>query len=84
MTDPHSGPDSGGSLPDQRRPTPAEAAPGQVSRGSFGAHGSGDTSGFGGLVRRPWAPAPAERPYGEGFDEVADALSRRTRPSTTR
>ena len=69
-----SGPDSGGSLPDQRRPTPGEAAPGLVRRGSFGAHGSGDTSGFGGLVRRPWAPAPAERPYGEGFDEVADAL----------
>ena len=74
MTDPGSGPDSGGSLPDQRRPTPGESAPGLVGRGSFGAHGSGDTSGFGGLVRRPWAPTPAERPYGEGFDEVADAL----------
>jgi NADH-quinone oxidoreductase subunit C len=74
VTDPNSGPDSGGSLPDQRRPTPPEAAPGTVGRGSFGAHGSGDTSGFGGLVRRPWAPAPAERPYGEGLDEVADAL----------
>jgi NADH-quinone oxidoreductase subunit C len=74
MTQPGSGPDSSGSLPDQRRPTPGEAAPGLVQRGSFGAQGSGDTSGFGGLVRRPWTPAPAERPYGEGFDEVADAL----------
>jgi NADH-quinone oxidoreductase subunit C len=74
MTEPGSGPDSSGSLPDQRRPTPGEAAPGLVQRGSFGAQDSGDTSGFGGLVRRPWAPAPAERPYGEGFDEVADAL----------
>ncbi len=74
MTEPGSGPDSGGSLPDQRRPAPAEAAPGVVRRGSFGAHGSGDTSGFSGLVRRPWAPAPAERPYGEGLDETADAL----------
>ena len=46
-----------------------------VERGSFGVHGSGDTSGCGGLVRRPWAAPPAERPYGEGFDEVADALS---------
>ena len=74
MTEPHSGPDSGGSLPDQRRPTPGESAPGIVRRGSFGAHGSGDTSGFSGLVRRPWAPIPAERPYGEGFDEIVDAL----------
>ncbi len=74
MTDPNSGPDSAGSLPDQRRPAPGEAAPGVVERGSFGAHGSGDTSGFGGLVRRQWAAPPAERPYGAPFDEVADAL----------
>ena len=74
MTEPNSGPDSAGSLPDQRHPAPAEAAPGVVERGSFGAHGPGDTSGFGGLVRRPWAAPPAERPYGEPFDDVADAL----------
>ena len=75
MTEPKSGPDSGGSLPDQRRPAPAESAPGVVQRGSFGVHGPGDTSGFSGLVRRPWAPVPAERPYGEWFDEVADSLA---------
>jgi NADH-quinone oxidoreductase subunit C len=74
MTDPNSGPDSGGSLPDQRRPAPAEAAPGVIRRGSFGAHGSGDTSGFGGLVRRPWAAPQAERPYGGYYDELTDAL----------
>src|SRR5688500_6123752 len=74
MTDPNSGPDSGGSVPDQRRPTPVEAAPGVVRRGSFGAHGSGDTSGFGGLVRRPWAAPQAERPYGGYYDELTDAL----------
>ena len=74
MTEPNSGPDSGGSLPDQRRPAPGEAAPGLVRRGSFGVHGPGDTSGFGGLVRRPWSPLPAERPYGDYFDDVADAL----------
>jgi len=45
-----------------------------VQRGAFGVHGSGDTSGFGGLVRRPWTAPAAERPYGEWFDEVADAL----------
>jgi NADH-quinone oxidoreductase subunit C len=44
------------------------------SRGMFGIHGSGDTSGFGGLVRRRAAPAGAERPYGGYFDEVYDAL----------
>jgi NADH-quinone oxidoreductase subunit C len=75
VTDPGSGPDSGGSLPDQRRPSPAEAGPGVIRHGSFGARGSGDTSGFGGLIRRPWAAPPAERPYGEGLDEVADALA---------
>ena len=60
----------------QRRPTPGERrSAGPWSRhGMFGVHGSGDTSGFGGLVRRPWTPAPAERPYGGYFDEVADAL----------
>jgi NADH-quinone oxidoreductase subunit C len=74
MTEPNSGPDSTGALPDQRRPVPSEAAPGIVRKGAFGAHGSGDTSGFGGLVRRPYEPVPAERPYGEPFDEVADAI----------
>jgi NADH-quinone oxidoreductase subunit C len=47
----------------------------QVKRtGMFGARGSGDTSGYGGLqVRRP-PPLPTPRPYGSYFDEVADAL----------
>jgi NADH-quinone oxidoreductase subunit C len=47
----------------------------QVKRtGMFGASGSGDTSGYGGLkVRRP-LPLPAQRPYGSYFDAVADAL----------
>jgi len=73
-TDPDSGPHSGGSLPDQRRPAPTEAGPGTVERGSFGAHGPGDTSGFGGLVRRPYVAPEAERPYGAPFDEISDAL----------
>src|SRR6266516_6856003 len=63
------------SLPEQRLPTPAEAGPGKVTRGAFGVDGSGDTSGFGGLVRRPWTPPAAERPYGDWFDDVADALA---------
>jgi NADH-quinone oxidoreductase subunit C len=63
------------SLPEQRLPAPAEAGPGEVQRGAFGVHGPGDTSGFGGLVRRPWAAPVAERPYGGWFDDVADALT---------
>jgi NADH-quinone oxidoreductase subunit C len=62
------------SLPEQRLPAPTEAGPGAVRRGAFGVHGSGDTSGFGGLVRRPWTAPAARRPYGEWFDEVADQL----------
>jgi len=55
--------------------TPAQA---QEQRGMFGASGSGDTSGFGGLVRV--APGSAvtshssERPYGGYFDDLMDAI----------
>ena len=51
------------------------AGPGPRPRtGMFGVRGSGDTSGFGGLRLPGYAPAPAERPYGGWFDEVADEL----------
>ncbi len=40
----------------------------------FGVAGSGDTSGFGGLVREPWMPPAADRPYGSYFDELVDNL----------
>lgn len=43
--------------------------------GMFAAHGSGDTSGFGGLITAPHIPQPSPRPYGGYFDEVADALA---------
>jgi NADH-quinone oxidoreductase subunit C len=59
---------------DQLQPRPDEAAPGVVEHGMFGVTGSGDTSGFGGLVRRRPAAPSAQRPYGGYFDEVADAL----------
>ena len=42
----------------------------------FGAKGSGDTSGYGGLVRTVVTPGSSERPYGSYFDEVADDLER--------
>lgn len=48
-----------------------------VRRGMFGAKGSGDTSGYGGLVEPIVYPGVAERPYGGWFDEVADALEAR-------
>lgn len=44
-------------------------------RGLFGASGSGDTSGYGGLVRSITLPGSSERPYGGYFDEIADELA---------
>jgi NADH-quinone oxidoreductase subunit C len=45
-----------------------------VQHGMFGVRGSGDTSGYGGLVRPIAMPGGTARPYGGWFDEVADAL----------
>lgn len=45
-------------------------------RGMFGAKGTGDTSGYGRLVRRESARTSSPRPYGGYFDEVADELGR--------
>ncbi len=58
-----------------------------VRRGMFGVSGSGDTSGYGGLVSPVLLPAPSQRPYGPStgsgetgwYDEVADALEERLR-----
>jgi NADH-quinone oxidoreductase subunit C len=61
---------------DQSVPQPLPAHP--ANRGAFGAHGSGDTSGFGGLVRRVANPANllagTPRPFGSYFDGVVDTL----------
>lgn len=45
-----------------------------VRRGAFGVSGSGDTSGFGGLVSPIVMPGASIRPYGGWFDEVADEI----------
>ena len=45
-----------------------------VRRGMFGTTGTGDTSGYGGLVAPVVLPGAAQRPYGGWYDEVADAL----------
>jgi NADH-quinone oxidoreductase subunit C len=47
-----------------------------VRRGMFGVEDSGDTSGYGGLRRVVALPGSTGRPYGDGFDETADALER--------
>ncbi|TQK31241.1 NADH-quinone oxidoreductase subunit C [Arthrobacter sp. SLBN-53] len=43
-------------------------------RGMFGVSGTGDTSGYGRLVREVALPGSSPRPYGDYFDEVVDAL----------
>lgn len=43
-------------------------------RGMFGSIGTGDTSGYGRLVRPIPLPDTAEPPYGSWFDEVIDHL----------
>jgi NADH-quinone oxidoreductase subunit C len=54
---------------------PAELPPASpAGKGMFGIHGTGDTSGFGGLVRRRSTGADSPRPYGGYFDDVYDAL----------
>lgn len=46
-----------------------------VRRGMFGARGTGDTSGYGRLVREVAFPDRSPRPYGGYFDEVVDNLA---------
>ncbi|WP_018686380.1 NADH-quinone oxidoreductase subunit C [Actinokineospora enzanensis] len=59
-----------------RTPVPVEPVQaGRTRKGMFNVAGTGDTSGFGGLVLPGYSPAPAERPYGGWFDEFADDLN---------
>lgn len=58
----------------------AEVPPGpdeviRVRRGMFGVTGSGDTSGYGRLVRDVALPGGSPRPWGGYFDDVVDALA---------
>ena len=46
-----------------------------VRHGMFGASGSGDTSGYGRLVRTVALPGGSPRPYGGYFDAVVDRLA---------
>ncbi len=47
----------------------------EVREGAFGVHGTGDTSGFGGLQRAVTLPPAALPPFGGWYDEVAEAIS---------
>jgi NADH-quinone oxidoreductase subunit C len=46
-----------------------------VQHGMFGVQGTGDTSGYGRLVRPVAMPGGTARPYGGWFDEVVDDLA---------
>jgi NADH-quinone oxidoreductase subunit C len=81
MTTPAPSENPGGGVPMAAPPVgatsgaPAEHPPAtRAGRGMFGNQGSGDTSGFGGLVRQRVAVVDSPRPYGGWFDEVRDAL----------
>jgi NADH-quinone oxidoreductase subunit C len=70
---------STGGVPVNAEPVGADIdAPAQVPpnprKGMFGITGSGDVSGFGGLVRRTPDVVSSPKPYGGYFDEVTDAL----------
>ncbi|MEO5654218.1 MAG: NADH-quinone oxidoreductase subunit C [Marmoricola sp.] len=53
----------------------------QIGRreGMFGVHGTGDTSGYGGLTRPVEMPDASAPPFGGWMDDVALALSEATR-----
>ncbi len=46
-----------------------------VRRGMFGVRGSGDTSGYGRLIRQVTLDEGSPRPYGGYFDELVDRLA---------
>ncbi len=51
-----------------------------VRTGMFGVSGSGDTSGYGGLVRPVAIPGATQRPFGGWFDALADHLGQALEP----
>ncbi|MCM6775331.1 NADH-quinone oxidoreductase subunit C [Nocardia sp. CDC159] len=62
----------------QRAEQDQRAQPGDevigVRHGMFGVSGTGDTSGYGGLVRTVSLPGSTPPPYGGYFDELVDRL----------
>ncbi|AFR47000.1 MULTISPECIES: NADH-quinone oxidoreductase subunit C [Gordonia] len=60
--------------PENPAPPPPDSEQIGVRHGLFGPPGTGDTSGYGGLVRPVTLPPSSSRPYGGYFDEIADRL----------
>ncbi|BCI52330.1 NADH-quinone oxidoreductase subunit C [Mycolicibacterium litorale] len=61
--------------PDPTRTGPSDHEIIGVRRGMFGVRDSGDTSGYGRLIRPVALPGGSPRPYGGYFDAVVDALT---------
>ncbi|MFS0901073.1 NADH-quinone oxidoreductase subunit C [Mycolicibacterium litorale] len=61
--------------PDPTRTGPSDPEIIGVRRGMFGVRDSGDTSGYGRLIRPVALPGGSPRPYGGYFDAVVDALT---------
>ena len=74
MSDEHAPeqPNGDARLPEKRETAPPEVV--AVRRGSFGTQGSGDTSGYGRLVRTVAMPGGTAPPYGGWFDDMAGRL----------
>jgi len=73
-----SGPDAPKALIDPRAQTASSVSPGATAPSAthdmFGATFGGDTSGYGGLVRRIPVAASSPQPWGGWFDEAVGAL----------
>ena len=66
-----------GKLPENTLPAdPRQLEPEiiDVRKGMFGVQGTGDTSGYGGILRPVTMPGGSPKPYGGWFDEVAERL----------
>ncbi|MGZ8745266.1 MAG: NADH-quinone oxidoreductase subunit C [Nocardioides sp.] len=71
--------DATGTMPEN---VPDAGGSGEVigrREGMFGVHGTGDTSGYGGIVRPVELPGQSRPPYGGWRDEVATALAEAAR-----
>lgn len=75
MTGSGSGPETRGTGGELTRPEQTGPEQIGVRKGLFGVHGSGDTSGYGGLIQAVTLPGSSSRPYGGYFDEIADELA---------
>jgi NADH-quinone oxidoreductase subunit C len=63
-------------LPENQAPASDAGETVEVRQGMFGPQGTGDTSGYGRLVRPVQLPGATPRPYGQWYDDAADTLQR--------